>query len=184
MPNLPNMKNKKIILIVLISLSFFGSFVYFSRIISKNSPPPSSLGPLAQTRPLIKGEEKSYLGKTSAVIANTQIVKPIKEKVKENENGTEKNFQSVTILAGDATAYLQVSPNTIFYDALMQAKNSGMIMFSGKNYTGLGFFVTEIGTLRAGGGKNLLYYVNGKEATVGVSSYTLKDGDVIEWKLE
>ena len=92
--------------------------------------------------------------------------------------------QSVTILAGDVTAHLRIPPNTIFYDALIQAKNSGIITFSGNNYTGLGFFVTDIGTLRAGNGKNLLYYINGKEAIVGVSSYTLKDGDVIEWKLE
>ncbi|MFA6076813.1 MAG: DUF4430 domain-containing protein [Candidatus Paceibacterota bacterium] len=93
-----------------------------------------------------------------------------------------QNSQSVTVLAGDTTIYLQ--PGIIFYDALIQAKNTGKITFSGKNYPGLGFFVTDIGTLHMGNGKNLLYYVNGKEANVGVSSYTLKEGDVIEWKLE
>lgn len=164
------MKNKKIILIVLISLSFFGSFFYFSHTTPKET---------ASSQPNL-----NPIGKTSGATTNTQIVKPIKEKITENKKGSENDFQSVTILAGDVTAHLQVSPNTIFYDALMQAKNSGMIMFSGKNYIGLGFFVTDIGTLRAGDGKNLLYYVNGKEADVGVSSYTLEDGDVIEWKLE
>lgn len=96
--------------------------------------------------------------------------------------GGVRGGNSVTVSAGDIKINLQ--PNTTFYDALVQAKNTGTITFSGKNYPGLGFFVTEIGTLRAGGGKNLLYYINGKQAYVGVSSYTLKDGDVIEWKLE
>ncbi|MBI3305996.1 DUF4430 domain-containing protein [Candidatus Nomurabacteria bacterium] len=95
-----------------------------------------------------------------------------------------ENTHSVTVLAGETTARLLFSPNTLFYDALIQAQNKGQMSFSGKNYPGLGFFVTEIGTLRAGNGKNLLYYINEKEASVGVSSYTLKDGDIIEWKLE
>ncbi len=97
---------------------------------------------------------------------------------------TQDNTESVTILAGNVTANLQVAPNTIFYNALLQAKNHGQIEFYGKNYPGLGFFIKEIGTLRAGDGKYLLYYINGKEAQVGVSSYTLQDGDIIEWKLE
>ena len=92
--------------------------------------------------------------------------------------------ESATVLTGEATLRLLFSPNTTFYDALIQAKNSGQIEFAGKNYPGLGFFVTDIGTLRAGGRKSLLYYINGKEATVGVSSYTLVGGDIIEWKLE
>jgi len=79
---------------------------------------------------------------------------------------------------------VEFTSNTILYDALVREKNEGRINFSGKNYPGLGFFVTDIGSLHAGMGKNLIYYINGKEATVGVSSYTLKDGDVIEWKLE
>jgi len=30
----------------------------------------------------------------------------------------------------------------------------------------------------------LLYYINGKEASVGVSTYKPKNGDIIEWKLK
>lgn len=97
---------------------------------------------------------------------------------------TATNTESITVLAGDTTAHLLVAPNTLFYDALVQEKNTGKIALSGKNYPGLGFFVTDIGSLHAGSGKSLLYYINGKEATVGVSSYTLKDGDIIEWKLK
>jgi hypothetical protein len=103
---------------------------------------------------------------------------------KESHPAESTNTQSVTLTAGSTSVRLRVAPNTIFYDALVQAQAAGQIAFSGKNYPGLGFFVTDIGTLHSGGGKDLLYYVNGKEAAVGVSSYTLKDSDVIEWKLE
>lgn len=102
----------------------------------------------------------------------------------ENSKNTQENTQSITILAGETTAHLLSSPNTLFYNALIQERDAGKITFSGKNYPGLGFFVTDIGTLHSGNGKNLLYYINGKQASVGVSFYTLKDGDIIEWKLE
>jgi len=94
------------------------------------------------------------------------------------------SINSATVIAGGITAPLQVAPNTTLYDALVQAKNDKMITFSGKNYSGLGFFVTDIGTLHKGGGKDLIYYINGREATVGISSYKLKSGDNILWKLE
>ena len=88
------------------------------------------------------------------------------------------------MILGNETIDLSFAPNTLFYNAMLEWRNTGSIYFDGKNYPGLGFFVTDIGPLHSGYGKNLLYYVNGKEATVGVSLYTLKDGDIIEWKLE
>lgn len=94
------------------------------------------------------------------------------------------NTKKITILFGEEKAELSVPINTTFYEALIQERTAGTIKLSGKNYPGLGFFVTEIGELRAENGKDLLYYINGKEASVGVSSYVPKDGDIIEWKLE
>ena len=109
--------------------------------------------------------------------------------VNEPEVGTVNSVENfgtelATVLAGDTKIQLQFNPGTIFYDALAQAQNQGQIEFKGKNYSSLGFFVTDIGTLHSGDEGYLLYYVNGKKATVGVSTYTLKNGDIIEWKLE
>lgn len=100
------------------------------------------------------------------------------------ETATAKNTEGATVIAGEKTAELLFAPGTTFYDALVQARNAGAIDFSGKHYPVLGFFVTDIGTLHAGGDLDLLYYINGVEATVGVSAYMLKNGDRIEWKLE
>lgn len=94
------------------------------------------------------------------------------------------SFKKENHISDSIVAPVKFTPNTTLYDALVQAKNTGAITFFGKNYPGLGFFVTDIGTLHSGNGKNLIYYINGKEATVGVSSYRLKDGDIIKWKLE
>ena len=95
-----------------------------------------------------------------------------------------KEGAQATISAGNTKINLSFLKNASLYDVLTKAKNNNKINFNGKNYPGLGFFVTDIGTLHSGSGKDLLYYINDKEASVGVSSYILKDGDVIEWKLE
>lgn len=91
---------------------------------------------------------------------------------------------SGTIVAGGKSIRFSARHNETLYDALMGVKASGSMDFDGKLYPGLGFFVTQVGTLSQGEGKNLMYFINGKEASVGVSSYTLKNGDVIEWKLQ
>ena len=70
------------------------------------------------------------------------------------------------------------------HDVLVDPKNKTEFQCKGKDYTSLGFFVTDIGSLHSGGGKNLLYYVNDKEASVGVSNYIPQSGDRIDWKLE
>ena len=91
---------------------------------------------------------------------------------------------SVTIIAGDQKANLEVVRGMSLYDALVLAKENEDISFSGKNYSGLGFFVTDIGSLHSAYGTHLFYSINSSEASVGVSSYILKNGDIIEWKLK
>ncbi len=95
-----------------------------------------------------------------------------------------KNTISITVIVGDATLHLVSQAGSSLYEALVSGKNSSYIEFSGKNYSGLGFFMTDIETFHSGDGKYLFYYINGKEASVGVSSYLPKDGDIIEWKLK
>ncbi len=89
-----------------------------------------------------------------------------------------------TLRAGDVVLHLAVQEGTTLYDAMRDAQSAGKLSFSGREYTGLGFFVTDIGTLHEDEGKYAVYYVNGEQASVGVSSYVVREGDVIEWKLE
>ncbi|HAE36971.1 MAG: hypothetical protein UR85_C0009G0021 [Candidatus Nomurabacteria bacterium GW2011_GWF2_35_66] len=56
--------------------------------------------------------------------------------------------------------------------------------FQYKEVSGLGSFITEINGVKGTPGKYWMYYVNDKLASVGVSQYILKDGDIINWKNE
>ena len=119
----------------------------------------------------------------------TQKISPVSELSLEiteisTQSISPKNTISITVIAGNKTLHLEPQIDMSLYDVLVLAKDAGQIIFSGKNYSGLGFFVTDIGSLHSGNGKNLFYYVNNKEASVGVSSYLLKDGNIIEWKLK
>ena len=51
-------------------------------------------------------------------------------------------------------------------------------------YASLGSFITEINGIKGTPGKYWIYYINSKEASVGVSKYILKSGDIISWKQE
>ena len=56
--------------------------------------------------------------------------------------------------------------------------------FKYKEYPSMGIFVEEINGVRGSQGKYWIYYVNDKEAEVGISKNIVKDGDIISWKQE
>ena len=95
-----------------------------------------------------------------------------------------ENNISFTLVAGNTSIKLDAENGSTLYENLNIVKVSSEIKLAGKNYPHLGFFVTSIGTLHSSDGKYLIYFINGKEASVGVSSYILKNGDMIEWKLK
>ena len=108
------------------------------------------------------------------------------EKTKEEivKSDTSTSTISVNLITGDKKTILEFKEGASFYDILNNAQEKDLVSFSAQKYSGLGFFITEINGLKNGNGKNLMYEINGKEATEGVSSYIPKDGDFIEWKLK
>ena len=54
--------------------------------------------------------------------------------------------------------------------------------FKYEEFTGLGAFINEINGQKGGENGYWIYYVNNIEASVGVSKYILKSGDIISWK--
>jgi hypothetical protein len=52
-----------------------------------------------------------------------------------------------------------------------------------KEYPGIGEMVLAIGGIKADSQHFWEFFVNGKSSNVGASSYVLKNGDKIEWKL-
>lgn len=98
--------------------------------------------------------------------------------------GGEVSSSSITLITGSTKTNLTFTEGQTLYEIFNSKENAGKINFKGKEYTGIGFFVTDIGELHSGGGNDLLYYVNGVQANSGVSVYKPKVGDVVEWKLE
>ncbi len=83
-----------------------------------------------------------------------------------------------TLYAADVQ--IEIPAAGTLYEAMVR----GGVPLEGMHYPGIGFFATRVGPLKQGNGKYLMYFINGTEASVGVSSYMLRDGDVIEWKLK
>jgi hypothetical protein len=63
-------------------------------------------------------------------------------------------------------------------------KENNNFDFKYKEYPSLGIFVNGINGVDGGGGKYWIYFVNKKEASVGVSNYILREGDIINWELK
>lgn len=65
-------------------------------------------------------------------------------------------------------------------------KKQNKLDFDGKNSSGLGFFVEEINGIKNNPSANTywIYYVNGEAAAVGISTYIIKNNDVIAWEYE
>lgn len=68
------------------------------------------------------------------------------------------------------------------YDFMDKLRKEGKINFTEKTYVGMGKLIEEINGLKNNGDKYWIYYINGKEAQVGVSNYKINPGDVVSWK--
>jgi hypothetical protein len=133
--------------------------------------------------------------KSSAVPADVHNTPPVSESVEnsipevtsvsEKKEAVSSPIDSGTfrLIAGGTDSSLPITGESLL-SILTVAKERGEITFSGQEYSGLGFFVTQLGSLKEGNGKHLMYYINGKEASVGVSIYVPKIGDFVVWELK
>lgn len=155
--------NKLILIISLISIIIFG-FYFVS-----NKQPVS--------KPGIKSVDTFEVPK--------EIIKtsPVSDKAKEIVN---ENKQKVTLEALGSKYTINIKNNDSVFNAMniLQNDKNYDFNFKFKEYPSLGILIEEINGVKSGNGKYLIYYVNGKEASVGVSNYILKEGDSILWKQE
>lgn len=95
---------------------------------------------------------------------------------------------SATLQTPDRTYAIRFKTNDTLLEAMRQltAQSAQPFMFSGKEYSSLGFFVEEINGTKndSTNGKYWIYYINGKPAQIGISNYKVKQNDLIEWKYE
>jgi hypothetical protein len=89
-----------------------------------------------------------------------------------------------TLEIGENKYQGEISDKTSVYDLMqkIQNNNENNFSFKYKEYPGMGVFVDEINGVKGTPGAYWIYYVNGKEASVGISNYIIKSGDIIRWK--
>jgi hypothetical protein len=165
--------NKKIILLSLLCLVCVGSVFVFSTKINTEQTTQDVQIDIVQIKKSV-ADNKEQVDETF-IKAEPKIGASYSIEVKKH---------SVTLKVGEYVGQIEIEEKDTVYQVMQKAMQNNQVTFDGREYLGLGFFVTQVGSLVNGNGKNLMYYVNDKEASVGVSSYVLSDGDSIEWKLK
>lgn len=78
----------------------------------------------------------------------------------------------------------EIKEGDTVYLIMKRLEEKDNFSFNYKEYPSMGVFVDEINEIKGEPGKYWIYYVNGVEASVSVSKYILKEGDIISWKQE
>lgn len=97
-----------------------------------------------------------------------------------------KNPIATTIKINEQPYELSLPEKSTVYDAMQTLIKDKKITVTMKEFSGLGYFVEEINGTKNDNqaGKYWIYYINGQSAKVGISSYILKNNDLITWKFE
>lgn len=90
----------------------------------------------------------------------------------------------VSLSANGVTYQLRMEAGQSVLDMMQALASSTPFRFTSVYYSGLGYFIDSIGGVRGGDGSYWTLYVGGKQASLGPSSLIVREGDVIEWKLE
>jgi len=120
----------------------------------------------------------------------TQVEIPIQKDEKKETPQTkplDENNIKVSLLVVDKRYEVNIKEDSSVFDAMekMQKENTdNLFNFKYTHNASLGNFITEINGKYGTPGKYWIYYVNNKKASVGVSNYILKDGDIITWSQE
>ena len=129
----------------------------------------------------------------SATVQNQVVTKSTST----SQNITETQSKTITIenpipvsLEIPALSYKAadspLSDGSSVYDFMTVLSRTDGLVFSGKEFGNLGFFVESIGGIVNDKlkGKYWIYYVNGQKAKVGISQYIVQSSDIITWKYE
>jgi len=101
------------------------------------------------------------------------------------EKQTAVDFK-ISLEIGDKMYQAEVKPNSTAYDLMKNLQSTQGLKFSAKEYAGMGVLIEEINGVKNDikTNKFWIFYINNESSQVGVSSYILKNGDVIKWKYE
>ena len=132
--------------------------------------------------------EVSQVTNLNETVPENDLTKEEVEVSREKVKRTEQNdFQKLNIFLQvlDKEYKIAMREGQTVYAAMEQLSiDDETFKFKYTENPGLGKFIYEINGIKNSAGNYWIYYVNGKEAPVGVSNYILKEGDIINWKQE
>ncbi len=187
-------KNNKIIsgifalIFIAITALFFASY----REPANTLPNTEVINPIAKAekQPDIVTDNKVILP-PNKILTNSQSIQAAGNRSIQNQNQAVQepadkiaanNFIGVTLASGENKYDISVEKGATVYDAMTKLASNTSFSFGAKYYSGLGYFIDSINGIKNGNGNYWAFYINGKYATVGVSSYQLSGGDNIKWR--
>jgi hypothetical protein len=91
-----------------------------------------------------------------------------------------------TLTVEEKTYSVSLPKGSSVYDLMVRAQETSDFQFRGQEFPGLGFFIQAINGLEQSPrlAKYWIYYINGKNAEIGISAYTVNNHDIISWRYE
>lgn len=152
---------------------------------------------LAVALVFVLSEKKATLDTPEASVIIQEIEEPLLEDKEQNIPAVEREVIKAGPLVTPEVAHSDTSffvDNKEYPVFLGESKTALAVMnqlsettdfrYSGKDFSGLGFFVESINGTKSEGGMYWILYVNGVLAGEGVSQLIVKPGDRIEWRYE
>lgn len=112
---------------------------------------------------------------------------PISKAESKNTDLSLRPAAKATLKVGAKMYEANITPGvTTAYNLMTLARDTSDLKFKEKEFPGLGVMIEEINGQKNDNQNQMywVYYVNGQSATEGISTYILKDGDMIEWRFE
>ena len=91
--------------------------------------------------------------------------------------------EAVQASQADSFTFTATTNSTVL-DAMNVLAAQGKLMFSGRDFAGLGFLVEEINGRQSADGYYWILRINGVLSEKGVSQAQITTGDIVEWRYE
>lgn len=120
----------------------------------------------------------------------TIITAPVTTAATTSSTGSINSLQAsssqatATIIVAEKSYSVVVIQGETVLNAMRALTTAGTLVFTGRDYSGLGFFIDSINGVQNADGKYWVFYVNGVSATIGASAQIINAGDIIEWRYE
>jgi hypothetical protein len=100
------------------------------------------------------------------------------------EQNTSTKGVATTLQINGVSFQDEITEKTSVDDFMNKLQKEGKINFTEKYYLAMGELITSINGVANNNSQSWIYYVDGKEAQVGISNYKINPGDVVSWKYE